>query len=123
MSRTRIIDSVILIALLIGVSTFPTNYFVKDVFWYYVIEALLMLVVLLFLLFYEKRNLEVVPYKKRFNLSLGIIVLIVVSTIGISYDQNIEEVFELITFLLNTLLFSNTVVFVLSEIAFTIYGL
>lgn len=69
MSRTRLFDTLILIILLIGVSTFPTGFFVKDLFWYYVIEALLMLLVLLFIFYFERRNPEIVPPRRRFNLT------------------------------------------------------
>ena len=69
MNRARIIDSAILTILLIGVATFPVNYLVHDLFWYYFIEALLMLAVLLFILFFEVRHPETNPPKKRFNLS------------------------------------------------------
>ena len=69
MTRSRLIDEIILIVLLIGVSTFPVNYFVHDMFWYYTIEALLMLAVYLFLLFYEKRNPQINPIMGRFNLT------------------------------------------------------
>ena len=69
MDRSRVLDSAILIILLIGVATFPTNLLVKDVFWYYTIEALLMLAVLVFILFYENRHPEIVPYKRSFNLT------------------------------------------------------
>lgn len=68
MNRSRIIDSAILTVLLIGVSTFPVNYFVHDLFWYYFIEALLMLAVYLFILFYENRHPEINPYKRPFVL-------------------------------------------------------
>lgn len=68
MNKSRMIDNIILIVLLIGVSTFPVNLLVKDIFWYYVIEALLMAAVLLFLLYYERRHPDVVPYQGRFNL-------------------------------------------------------
>ena len=68
MNRSRIIDSVLLTVLLIGVSTFPVNLLVSDLFWYYFIEALLMLAVLLFILFYENRHPEINPPKKEFCL-------------------------------------------------------
>ena len=68
MNRSRIIDSALLTVLLIGVATFPVNYFVHDLFWYYLIEALLMLAVLLFILFYENRHPEINPPKKEFIL-------------------------------------------------------
>ena len=68
MNRSRIIDTALLTVLLIGISTFPVNYFVHDLFWYYFIEALLMLAVFLFILFYENRHPEINPPKKRFNL-------------------------------------------------------
>ena len=68
MSKSRLIDTIILIMLLIGVATFPVNYLVHDLFWYYFIEALLMLAVLIFILFYETRHPEINPPKKRFNL-------------------------------------------------------
>ena len=67
MNRARIIDSAILTILLIGVATFPVNYLVHDLFWYYFIEALLMLAVLIFILFFETRHPETNPPKKRFN--------------------------------------------------------
>lgn len=68
MNRSRIIDTALLTILLIGVSTFPVNYLVHDILWYYVIEALLMLAVFIFILFYENRHPEINPPKKRFNL-------------------------------------------------------
>ena len=68
MNMSRIIDSVLLTILLIGVSTFPVNLLVNDLFWYYFIEALLMLAVFLFILFYENRHPETNPPEKRFNL-------------------------------------------------------
>lgn len=68
MSKSRLIDAIILIVLLIGVATFPVNYLVHGLFWYYFIEALLMLAVLIFILFYETRHSEINPPKKRFNL-------------------------------------------------------
>ena len=69
MNRARIIDSAILTILLIGVATFPVNYLVHDLFWYYFIEALLMLAVLIFILFFETRHPETNPPKKKFNLN------------------------------------------------------
>lgn len=69
MNKTRVIDSILLIVLLIGVSTFPVNLLVKDLFWYYVVEALLMLAVFLFFLFYESRNPDLIPQRGRFNLT------------------------------------------------------
>ena len=68
MSRSRIIDTAILIILLIGVATFPVELLVHDLFWYYFIEALLMLAVLIFILLYETRHPEINPPKKRFCL-------------------------------------------------------
>lgn len=68
MDRSRMLDSAILMILLIGVATFPVNLLVKDAFWYYVIEALLMLAVLVFILFYENRHPEIIPPKRPFNL-------------------------------------------------------
>lgn len=75
MNRSKLIDVVILTVLLIGVSTFPVGYFIKDPFWYYTVEALLMLAVLIFLKFYEGRNPEIVPYKRRFNLTNFLLLL------------------------------------------------
>lgn len=68
MNRSRIIDTALLTVLLIGVSTFPVNLLVHDLFWYYFIEALLMLAVLIFILFYETRHPEISPPKQRFVL-------------------------------------------------------
>lgn len=68
MNRSRIIDTALLTVLLIGVSTFPVNLLVHDLFWYYFIEALLMLAVLIFILFYETRHPEINPPKQRFVL-------------------------------------------------------
>ena len=67
MNKSRLIDQIILIVLLIGVSTFPVNYFVHDLFWYFTIEALLMLAILLFLLYFDKRHVDVYGYRKRVN--------------------------------------------------------
>ena len=67
MNRSRMIDSLILMLLLIGVSTFPTNLLVSDYFWFYVREALLFLLVFLYILIYERRHPEVVTYPGRFN--------------------------------------------------------
>ena len=69
MDRSRMYDSLLLTILLIGVSTFPVNLLVNDIFWYYVIEALLMLAVFIFILFYESRHPEIVPFKRRFSLT------------------------------------------------------
>ncbi len=68
MNKARIIDSAILTILLIGVSTFPVNLLVQDLFWYYFIEALLMLAVLIFILFFENRHPETNPPKQEFCL-------------------------------------------------------
>lgn len=68
MSKSRIIDTALLTILLIGVSTFPVNLLVHDLFWYYFIEALLMLAVFIFILFYENRHPEINPPKKEFCL-------------------------------------------------------
>ena len=68
MNRSRIIDTALLTILLIGVSTFPVNLLVHDLFWCYFIEALLMLAVLIFILFYETRHPEINPPKQRFVL-------------------------------------------------------
>ena len=69
MNRSRMMDSIILLVLLIGVSTFPTSLLVKDYFWYYVIESLLFLLVFLYILIYERRHPEIVTYPGRFNIT------------------------------------------------------
>lgn len=68
MNRSRLIDTILLTVLLIGVSTFPVEYFVHDIFWYYFIEALLMLAVFIFILFYENRHQEINPPRRAFCL-------------------------------------------------------
>ena len=67
MRQNQLIDSVILMVLLIGLSAFPVNLLVHDMFWYYVIEALLMLAALIFILFYENRHPETIPHRYSIN--------------------------------------------------------
>ena len=67
MNKSRLIDQIILIVLLIGVSTFPVTYFVHDFFWYYTIEALMMLAVLLFILYFDKKHVDIYGYHKKIN--------------------------------------------------------
>lgn len=67
MSKAKLIDIAIIIVLFIGVSTLPVGYFVHDMFWYYVIEALLMAAVLLFIFIYARRHTYLYPEKNRFR--------------------------------------------------------
>ena len=67
MNRNRTIDSVLILLLLVGLSTFPVGMFVKDAFWYYVIESLLMLAIILFILFYLSRHPYLKPEKRDIN--------------------------------------------------------
>ena len=85
MNKAKLLDLSIMIVLFIGVSTFPVNYFVHDLFWYYVIEALLMIAVLLFIFLYTRRHTYLYPENNRFRLKALLLLLPSVLIIGSNF--------------------------------------
>ena len=85
MNKTKIIDLAIIIILFIGISTFPVGLIVKDLFWYYVIESLLMVAVLLFIFLYMRRHPYLYPERNRFRVKALLLLLPSVLIVGSNF--------------------------------------
>lgn len=93
MSRNRLLDSILLMVLLIGVSSFPVDLITNDIYIYYAIEIGLQSACLLFIYFYARRYRGVFPELGRFRLDnlLLLLPLLLVTFSNFIYAWILQE--------------------------------
>lgn len=67
MFKNRFLDSVLIMILFVGLSTFPTNLITNDPYIYYAIEIGLMMVMILFIFLFQRRYPDIFPVIRRIN--------------------------------------------------------